>query len=127
MKQLVLILLAATLLASCYSKKLTDASPQENFAVREITIAQADSLRNNYVNKPSLKKYFRRGMYLPVKVLDALRTEEGINGIMVYYGYTSEFKSPVFVLIGTKTILGYKNQFADKAYMVYYPCPTHCN
>lgn len=132
MKQLLFLLFCAFILASCYNKKLTFQSDPENFTIREISIDSAMIYRNNYTNNPKFKAYFRQGMYIPVKIIDALRTEQGINGIMVYYGKTQEFKSPVFILTGTKEILNYKQRVANKgtyattAFLVYYPCPTHC-
>jgi hypothetical protein len=115
-------------LAACYPKRLTTASFPENFTVREISKDSAEIYKKNYLDDPKFKIDFRQGMYIPVKIIDAIRTEEGINGIMVYYGKSPEYKSPVFILTGTKDILNYKSRnansapFAEKAYLVYYPC-----
>ncbi|ULQ53108.1 hypothetical protein [Flavihumibacter fluvii] len=133
MKQLLIILTGTLLLAACYPKRLTTASFPENFTVREISKDSAEIYKKNYLDDPKFKIDFRQGMYIPVKIIDAIRTEEGINGIMVYYGKSPEYKSPVFILTGTKDILNYKSRsansapFAEKAYLVYYPCPTHCS
>lgn len=132
MNKIIILIFGAFLLTSCYSKKLTFRSDPENFTVREISLDSAKIYRENYTNDPKIKADFREGMYIPVKIIDAIRTEQGINGIMVYYGKSPEFKSPVFILTGTKDIFNYKRRdvykgrSAQTAYLVYFPCPTHC-
>ncbi|MBZ5857036.1 hypothetical protein [Flavihumibacter profundi] len=132
MKQLFLAAFTLILLASCYSKKLTYVSTPENFQVREISDDSAKIYRKNYEDDPKFKADFRQGMYIPIKIIDAIRTEQGLNGIMIYYGKTPEFKSPVFLVSGTKDILNYKRSkdysgpLGITTYMVYYPCPTQC-
>lgn len=132
MKKLLIIILGLFFLAACYPKKLTFSTDPENYTVREISNDSAEIYKKNYENDPKFKIDFRRGMYIPMKIIDAIRTEQGLNGLMVYYGKSPEFKSPVFILTGTKDILNYTTRiansglFAEKSYLVYYPCPTHC-
>jgi hypothetical protein len=132
MKPILIAVFGIIFLASCYPKRLTFASDPEAFTVREISKDSAEIYKKNYVDHPKFKIDFRQGMYIPMKIIDAIRTEQGLNGVMVYYGKSPEFKSPVFIVTGTKDILNYKTSntnsgsFAETAYLVYYPCPTHC-
>lgn len=132
MKNLVLAGISLLLLASCYSKRLTRDETIENFIVRPIPKDSADNYMANYENDPAFKQHFKRGMYIPMEIIDAIKTQQGLSGIMVYYGKSPEFRSPVFILFGTTDKLQYKpgrnyaDPSADKTYLVYYPCPTQC-
>lgn len=133
MKQFTIIIIGLFFLAACYPKKLTFSTAAENYTVREISSDSAEIYKKNYTDDPKFKIDFRQGMYIPMKIIDAIRTEQGLNGIMVYYGKSPEFKSPVFILTGTKEILNYKTSNVNQgppagtAYLVYFPCPTHCD
>jgi hypothetical protein len=132
MKNLGLAAICLMLLASCYSKKLTRDETVENFIVRAIPRDSADIYMANYEKEPAFKQHFKRGMYIPMEIIDAIKSQQGLNGIMVYYGKSPEFKSPVFILFGTTDKLQYRpsrnyaSPAADNTYLVYYPCPTQC-
>lgn len=132
MKNLLPVALCLLVLSSCYSKRLTSDQTIENFIVRPIPRDSADFYMTNYENAPAFKQHFKKGMFIPMEIIDAIRTQQGLSGIMVYYGKSPEFKSPVFILFGTTDKLQYKpsrnyaNPPSDNTYLVYYPCPTQC-
>ena len=127
MKYFMLYLFAGMiLLASCSSiNKIVD---EGKYQAVQISDSTASEYIRNYEKKPLFRGKFKRGMFIPNVVLDSLIRQEGISGISIYYGKHPEFKSPVFIIYGSRQQLNYKRSdaFADVIYMVYYPCPTIC-
>jgi hypothetical protein len=132
MKKLLVAGSLMMLLGACYTKKLTFVRTPENYQVRVISLDSAEIYKKNYTEHPRYKAAFKEGMFIPLKIIEALKTDQGITGISIYYGQSPEFLSPVFIITGTKENVNYKIQknesgkFATEAYLVYYPCPTHC-
>ena len=127
MKHLMVVLSIAIAFIACKSSKAQ--TQQEQYFAREISQDSAALLIKYYEEDKGFKNAFGRGMFIPVKVIDALR-EEGLSGFSIYYGKHPSFITPVFLIHATKEAFQYKpspvNTPPTRTYIVYYPCPTQC-
>ena len=126
MKQFIFFLSFVILLAACTSNKPLAIPPDEKFEAKKITPAEASTYRQNYENQPSYKVNFRKGMMIPVSVIDSIRNGRNLEAIAVYFGKHPNFNSPVFIVYGAKSISTANPEESEEVYMVYYPCPTNC-
>lgn len=127
MKLLMAFLASILILSSCSS--LNKVVDEGKYRWTEVSDTLARDYRARYENSPAFRSHFKKGMFIPMAVIDAIRTSEGLTGVMIYYGRSPEYNSPVFLVYGSRHVLGYKRSdvFADKVYMVYYPCPSICD
>lgn len=126
MKQLLSLLAFVFFLAACSTNKPLAIPPNEKFEAKKITAAEASDYRKNYENQPSYKVNFRKGMMIPVSVIDSIRSGRQLEAIAVYFGKHPDFSSPVFIVYGSKSITNATEEASEEVYMIYYPCPTNC-
>jgi hypothetical protein len=133
MKHLLVLLCTISLFAACKSQQIPDQYPQEKYTFREISRDSAELFIKNFESSGAkFKETFRKGMNIPMKVINELQDANGMGGIAIYYGRSPEFLSPVFILFQSQEVFQYKpglnydKSVATKTYVVYYPCPTQC-